>query len=100
VALIDERKALRLAATRFPAVPTATTVDVLFCPAVVSRLGTSAVADAVFHALEGAHMRVQVQHLDVIVQLIGRERARQCPSLPRVVRGGTQDRLAHEQPPG
>lgn len=88
VGLIDERKALRLGATRFPSLRLASTVDVLAHPAVIEALGENALADAVFNALAGARMRVLPHHIAAVVELIGPDRAAQCASLPRGVRTG------------
>lgn len=86
VAVIDERKAIRLCATRFPDVRLGCTVDLIAHPAVRRALGPSALADAVHNALVGARMRVLPRHLRAVVDLIGSERASQCVSLPRAVR--------------
>ncbi len=86
VALIDERKALRLCASRFPALRLASTVDVLAHPAVLGVLGASALANAVFNALARGRMRVLPHHIDGVVELIGPGRAAQCISLPRETR--------------
>lgn len=84
--LIDERKATRICAERFPQLRLACTVDVLSHPEVQHQLGAQALADAVFNALDGGRMRVLPQHLEWIVELIGVERAALCQSLPRRVR--------------
>lgn len=88
VALIDERKALRLGATRFPSLRLASTVDVLAHPAVVGTLGSTALADAIFNALAGARMRVLPHHIAGVVELIGPNRAAACVSLPLEARRG------------
>lgn len=86
VALIDERKALRLCSTRFPDICLGSTVDVLVHPAVRNALGATALADAVFNALAGARMRVLPHHIEEIVALIGPDRAAECVSLPASTR--------------
>lgn len=85
-AVIDERKALRLCASRFPQVRLGCTVDLFAHPAVERALGASAFADAIHRALVEARMRVLPHHLAGVLHLIGPERAAQCPSLPRDVR--------------
>jgi predicted nucleic acid-binding protein len=85
-ALIDERKATRICAERFPQLRVACTVDLLTHPAVEERLGTSLLADAVFRALRNGRMGVALRHLEWVVGLIGEERAALCESLPRRVR--------------
>jgi predicted nucleic acid-binding protein len=86
VAVIDERKASRMCSTRFPELRVCSTVDLLAHPEVQSALGPMALADAAYHALLDARMRVLPGHLQAIVELIGSERAAQCVSLPRSVR--------------
>jgi hypothetical protein len=53
---------------------------------VEASLGQSALRDAVFAALQHARMRVLPQHIEWVVRLIGQDRARECPSLPRTIR--------------
>ncbi|MCW5692313.1 MAG: hypothetical protein KIT48_08110 [Pseudolabrys sp.] len=81
VAVIDERKALRIAAVRYPKLVTASTMDLLGHPYVCDALGEPALADAVFCALRDARMRVFPPHAEWAVKLIGAEWAAQCPSL-------------------
>jgi predicted nucleic acid-binding protein len=85
-ALIDERKATRICAERFPNLPVACTVDLLTHPEVQQRLGLELLADAVFRALRDGRMGVAARHLGWVLQLIGEERAALCESLPRRVR--------------
>ena len=82
VALIDERKALRLCASRFTNVRLGCTVDIFAHPTVRRALGASSLADAVYRALLDARMRVLPHHLAGVVELIGPERAANCLSLP------------------
>ena len=90
VALIDERKALRLCTSRFPHVRLGCTVDLFVHPAVRRALGASVLADAIHRALLDARMRVLPHHLAAILDLIGPKRAALCPSLPRYVRARCQ----------
>lgn len=85
-ALIDERKAIRLCATRFPRLRLGCSVDLFAHPAVQSALGLSGLAEAVYRALLDARMRVLPQHVAGVVELIGSDRAAQCLSLPRAAR--------------
>ena len=87
VALIDERKATRLCADRFPELRIASTVDLLGHPKLEEILGPQALADAVFNALQQARMRVSIHKTEWVVDLIGRERAAVCNSLPKSARG-------------
>jgi predicted nucleic acid-binding protein len=85
-AMIDERKANRICAGRFPGVQLAATVDLLAHTEVQRIIGKAALADAVFGALSGARMQVLPRHLAWVVDLIGHDRARNCTSLPRFAR--------------
>jgi predicted nucleic acid-binding protein len=86
VALIDERKAARICAERFPALRIACTVDVLTHASVAGRLGPEGLAEAVYKALQHGRMRVLPHHLEYVVSLIGPSRAALCLSLPQSVR--------------
>ena len=85
-AVIDERKATRICAERFPKLTVAGTVDLLAHPAVGGRLGDAALADAVFRALYYARMRVLAQRHGWVIELIGAARASECASLPQSIR--------------
>ena len=86
VALIDERKAVRICAERYPALFTASTADVLLHPHVAKALGREPLADAVYCALRVGRMRVLPHYVDVVVTLIGPARAAECRSLPKRAR--------------
>jgi predicted nucleic acid-binding protein len=86
VAILDDRKAIRICATRYPQVPLGSTVDLFSHPSVIGALGKTSLADAVFAALQQARMRVLPHHMDWVIALIGQERARMCPSLPKAAR--------------
>ena len=87
VALVDERKAIRICAERFPNLAVGCTVDLLAQHHVQAALGPG-LADAVFNALDRGRMRVPDQHGQWIVDLIGKERAALCHSLPKRLRAG------------
>lgn len=84
-ALIDERKALGIAATRFPALTVATTTDFLLSTQVRAVLG-SQLADALFASLMEARMRVPDHLLDEVCACLGANRTQLCLSLPARVR--------------
>ncbi len=86
IPLIDERKANRVCAERFPGLATGSTVDVLAQDSVRAALGRNRLAEATFNALYAGRMRVLPHHVGWVVNLIGPQRAAQCPSLPRSVR--------------
>lgn len=85
-AVTDDSKALRICSSRFSELATASSLDLLGHPTVCDALGHDRLADAVFLALREARMRVFESHLKWVVELIGRDRALQCPSLPRRAR--------------
>ncbi|MFO1100771.1 MAG: hypothetical protein U1E81_21580 [Xanthobacteraceae bacterium] len=85
-AIIDERKAIRIAERRFPDVVTASTIDILCHPAVSTVLDRDALTLAVFQALRDARMRVLDHQLGWVVGLIGTYRAATCISLPHSAR--------------
>jgi predicted nucleic acid-binding protein len=92
-AVVDERKAIRLCATRFPQISLGCTVDLLAHRAIQNELGSSRLADAVHSALRDARMRVLPQHMSWVVALIGDARASECPCLPDVIRRQARGRL-------
>lgn len=86
VALIDERKAWRICASRFPELIVHTTVDLLTSAHVERILGKAGAADAVFNALVTGLMRVPAADYQRVVTTIGSERAKLCKSLPTHIR--------------
>jgi len=53
----------------------------------VDTLGEKQLADAVFNALYHGRMQVLPHHAEWVVKTIGADRAAQCSSLPRSLRG-------------
>ena len=92
LALIDERKARRICAARFPSLLFASTVETLLHPLVAERLGESGQSEAIFLALRDARMQVPRQGLQEVIERIGANRAVECPSLPRSFRDTRTDR--------
>ena len=87
VALIDERKARRICAGRFPGLRLASTVDLLLHSLVRDALGETGQSDAIFHALRDAKMQVvPPDRMQELVGRIGPLRAAACTSLPEWVR--------------
>ena len=86
VALIDERKAKRICADRFPDVLVVSTVEMLLHKAVAEQLGESGQCEAIFLALRDARMHVPHHALHEVIDRIGEDRAAECPSLPRPLR--------------
>lgn len=89
-AIIDERKAIRVANNGFPSIRLGSSVDLFRHPSVTKALGHGRLVDAVFRALCDARMRVLPESLDWVIGLLGEERAIQCPSLPRSARSCTK----------
>ena len=89
VAVIDERKARRISTERFPDLQVVSTVDLLRHDAVASAL-RGGLGDAVLSALQHGRMRVPPVHEEWVIEQIGRDNARQCPSLPRRLRMRTR----------
>lgn len=87
-ALIDERKAIGIAAARFSDLTVATTTDLLLSTHVRSILNAEALAVAVFASLTQARMRVPDHLLDEVCDCLGPDRTRLCLSLPARVRTG------------
>lgn len=87
-AVIDERKARRIAKDRFPAMELRCTAELLLSPQVAGVLGKARCADAIFAALQDARLRVPSDFLDIVAEAIGQERARLCASLPARTRTG------------
>ena len=87
LALIDERKALRICGTFLPSLATGCTLDLLRDRRVQHHVSQKDLADAVFNATLKARMRVPHHHARWVVSLIGLERAKQCSSLRRALRG-------------
>jgi predicted nucleic acid-binding protein len=85
-AVIDEKKATRIAAERFWALRLATTVDILAHESVRASLGEALLAESTFQALRLARMQVREHQFDWVAQLIGPEKVNVCPSLRRHVR--------------
>ena len=87
VALVDERKARRICAARFPRLRLASTVDLLLHGLVRDALGETGQKDAIFHALRDAKMQVvPPDRMQELVGRIGPLRAAACTSLPEWIR--------------
>ena len=82
-AVIDERKATRIGAAKFPKLRIISTLDLLSCCPVARAIGGATLSDAVFAALIHARMRVPSEFREWVVGLIGEDRALRSPSLGR-----------------
>jgi hypothetical protein len=81
VAVIDERKATRIAGLHFPGVALLNSLDLLTSRDLLLQNGRDAIADVVYLALRYARMRVAPSERQWIFDLLGDDRARECPSL-------------------
>ena len=88
IALVDERKAIRICTERFPNLVTGCTVDVLAQKDVRVRLTDDGLANATFNALDRGRMRVPDRYGKWIIDIIGQERAAKCHSLSERFRSG------------
>jgi predicted nucleic acid-binding protein len=84
IPILDERRARKICTEEYPAIPLASTVDLLSHPAVEAAFGKDNLAEAVHAALRNARMHVRADQRDWIVDLIGSERAAGCTSIPRL----------------
>lgn len=89
IAMIDERKARRLCAERFPGLPVYSTVDLLLHDLTLQALGLTLQRETIYRALSIARMRVPPERIDLVVQIIGDERATVCASLPKLARSAS-----------
>lgn len=85
-ALIDERKAIGIAAIRFPGLNIATTTDLLLSERIRSILTPVDLSDVLFATLTKARMRVPDHLLDEVCACLGSAKTRHCLSLPARVR--------------
>jgi predicted nucleic acid-binding protein len=93
IAVIDERKATRICATQFEQLSVISTVDLLAHPDVLKSIGSEKLTHAVLNALRLAHMRVPPHYFDWVVDLVGRDEAENCTSLPLSVRARKSTKL-------
>jgi len=82
-AVIDEKKAFRISAAKWPQLKVLSTLDLFSCASVIDAIERTSLADAVFSALIHARMRVPVEFRKWVLELIGKDRASKCPSLGR-----------------
>jgi hypothetical protein len=80
-AVIDERKAFRIASAHIPKIEILTSVDLLAAPELLQKLGRNGLSEAIYLALRDARMRVPPFARKWIADLLGDTRAQECPSL-------------------
>jgi predicted nucleic acid-binding protein len=81
-AVLDERKARRVASERFPQTELVSTVGILRLNEVVDAMADD-LPDAVYSALSSARMRVLGSDAAWVVECVGIERARACHATRR-----------------
>jgi hypothetical protein len=81
VAVIDEKKATRIAGVHFPEVVLLNSLDLLATPELLQQSGREGFGDIVYFALRNARMRVPSRQREWVVSLLGYGRAQECPSL-------------------
>lgn len=81
VAVIDERKAIRVSGIQFPELELLNSLDLLTSQELLQQNGRDAIVEFVHLALRNARMRVPPSERPWIVNLLGDDRARECPSL-------------------
>ena len=83
-AVIDDRKATRIGAAKFPRLRLLSTLDLLSSCYIADAFDQATLADAVFAALTHSRMRVPSGYRTWVVDLIGKARASRSSSLGTV----------------
>lgn len=81
VAVIDERKASRIANLHIPEIKPLNSVDLLAAPELLGLFGRDKLSEAIYRALRDARMRVPPRMRQWVADLLGSTRAHECPSL-------------------
>ena len=79
---IDDGKARDHATSLFETIDLCWSIDLMLHPEVVSVIACEIICEALFLALRDGRMRIHESHCETVVNIIGRDHARQCPSLP------------------
>lgn len=83
MAIIDERKATRIARSRRPSHMTACTLDLYSCNDLSSIFSKEDLALLVFGSMQHARMRVPVDRQSWVIDLLGENRVKQCTCFPQ-----------------
>ena len=78
---IDDRKARRITADRWPGLEQKFSFDLLAEAAVNAVLSRAEYADLLYCAMKNTRMRIPKESRAAVIQLVGLERARECLSL-------------------
>lgn len=81
IAVIDDKKALRIASKFHPSMPTCTTLDIFTSDLILNSLGPDKLSDALFMSIKNGRMRVPHCHKEWTIKTIGIDRATQCLGL-------------------
>jgi hypothetical protein len=79
-AVLDERKATRIAMVCLPETQVLTSVDLLSAPKLSAALGEAKVADLLYFALRNARMRIPPRARSWVIETLGVGRVADCPS--------------------
>lgn len=82
-AVLDERKARRLAAKEFATMSVAMSFDFFTHPTIWRNLDGDVLATALYRAVKIGRMRVSDDQLAPLIDIIGLDRAKECASIPR-----------------
>ncbi len=85
--VLDEKRARRIFRSRYPGLPLASTAELFRRANDSGRISRNDSRMALFDALRIARMQVAPDMAEWVVNVIGVENAKQCPSLPRKFRG-------------
>lgn len=80
--VIDERKGRARALALMKMAEPGWSLGILRHPVVIERLGEEAANDALYFALRDGRMRIPIESVDQVVEIIGRDRAIECMCLP------------------
>jgi predicted nucleic acid-binding protein len=83
VAVLDERKARRVARERFPSLCVSSTAGLFRSVLEQGRMDAGQVRAVLLAALQRARMSVPSDEIDWVIGLLGVELAKQCPSIRR-----------------
>lgn len=83
VAVLDERKARRIARERFPALPVDSTAGLFRALLEEERIDATQIRAMLLAALQRARMSVPREDIDWVIRVLGAKTAWQCPSISR-----------------
>jgi hypothetical protein len=78
---IDEQKGRRIVLSRWPSLPRQFSIELIEISVLRAKIDNSEYAEIVYAALKNARMRIPKDRRPEVISLVGRNRAKQCPSL-------------------